>query len=69
MDKQSYRVYRGYIGIMEKKMETMIIMALYWCCTGIMENEMETTILFSITYRSAPKQTASSKLPKYDDIH
>ena len=44
MDKQSYRVYRGYIGIMEKKMETMIIMALYWCYTGIMENKMETTI-------------------------
>ena len=32
----------GYIGVMEKKMETTIV---YWGCIGIMENQMETTVL------------------------
>ena len=33
---------RGYIGIMEKKMETTVV---YWGNIGIMENKMEATIL------------------------
>ena len=36
-------LYRGYIGIMEKKMETTIV---YWGCIGIMEKKMETTIVY-----------------------
>ena len=36
---------RGYIGIMERKMETTIV---YWACIGIMEKNMETTISYSI---------------------
>ena len=40
--------YRGYIGIMEKKMEPTI-WGLYWglcrVCIGLMENEMVPTIL------------------------
>ena len=35
-------LYRGYIGIMEKKMEATIV---YWGNIGIMENKMEATIL------------------------
>ena len=35
-------VYRGYIGIMENKMDTTIV---YWGYTGIMEKIMETTIM------------------------
>ena len=34
-------VYRGYIGIMEKKMETTIVS---WGYRGIVENKMETLI-------------------------
>ena len=37
-----FRVYWGYIGIMENKMETTII---HWGYIGIMENKMETTIV------------------------
>ena len=33
---------RGYIGIIEKKMETTVV---YWGNIGIMENKMEATIL------------------------
>ena len=33
----------GYIGIMEKKMETTIV---YWDYIGIMENKMDTTIVY-----------------------
>ena len=36
-------LYWGYIGIMEKKMETTIV---YWGCIGIMEKKMETTIVY-----------------------
>ena len=36
-------VYWGYIGIMEKKMETTIV---YWGYVGIMEKKMETTIVY-----------------------
>ena len=32
----------GYIGIMEKKIETSIV---YWGYIGIMENKMETTMI------------------------
>ena len=35
-------VYWGYIGIMEKKMETTMA---YWGYDGIMEKKMETTIV------------------------
>ena len=35
-------VYRGYIGIMENKLDTTIV---YWGYTGIMEKIMETTIM------------------------
>ena len=34
-------LYWGYIGIMEKKMETTLV---YWEYIGIMEKKMETTI-------------------------
>ena len=37
------KLYRGYIGIMEKKMETTIIYRGY---IGIMEKKMETTIIY-----------------------
>ena len=36
-------LYWGYIGIMEKNMETTIV---YWGFIGIMEKQMETTILW-----------------------
>ena len=36
-------LYRGYIGIMEKKMETTIVYCGY---NGIMEKKMETTIVY-----------------------
>ena len=36
-------VYWGYMGIMEKKMETTKV---YWGYTGKMENRMETTIVY-----------------------
>ena len=41
----------GYIGIMEKKMETLgplkgCIYGLYWGYIGIMEKQMETTIVY-----------------------
>ena len=36
-------VYWGYIGIMEKKMETTVV---YWGCIGIMAKKMETTIIY-----------------------
>ena len=36
-------VYWGYMGIMEKKMETTIV---YWGYIGIMEKKMETTIVY-----------------------
>ena len=38
----------GYIGIMEKKMETILILGLYWGCIGIMENTMETTVILGV---------------------
>ena len=41
----------GFIGLMEKKMETTIlyrgyILGLYWCYIGIVEKKMETTIVY-----------------------
>ena len=36
-------LYRGYIGIMEKKVETTIV---YWGDIGILEKKMETTIVY-----------------------
>ena len=36
-------VGRGYIGIMEKKMETVIVIGVYWGDIRIMEKTMETT--------------------------
>ena len=38
-------LYRGYIGIMEKKMETTV---LYWGCIGIMEKKRETTGIIGV---------------------
>ena len=38
-----YTVYLGYIGIMEKNLETTIVYGGY---TGIMEKKMETTIVY-----------------------
>ena len=42
-------VWKGYIGIMEKKMETVILNTLYiyiyWHYIGMMEKKMETTIM------------------------
>ena len=36
------KVYWGYIGIMEKKMETTILyLAIFWGYIGIMEKKME----------------------------
>ena len=37
------QILRGYMGIMEKKMETTIV---YWGYIGIMEKKMETTIVY-----------------------
>ena len=37
-----FRVHLGYLGIMEKKMETTIG---YWGYSGIMEKKMEATIV------------------------
>ena len=37
--------YMGYVGILEKKMETTIV---YWGYIGIMENKMETTSFFNL---------------------
>ena len=42
------RFYRGYIGIMEKKMEATIV---YWGYKGIMEKKMETTVVYRKLYR------------------
>ena len=42
-------LYWGYIGIMEKKMETTIV---YWGYIGIMEKKMETTILYGAARNS-----------------
>ena len=36
-------IYLGYIGIMEKILETTIV---YWAYIGIMEKKMETTIVY-----------------------
>ena len=36
-------LYWGYIGIMEKKIETTIV---YWGYIGIMEKKMETTMAY-----------------------
>ena len=36
------RVFRGYVGILEKKRETTIV---YWGYVGILEKTMETTIV------------------------
>ena len=38
-----HQFYWGYMGIMEKKMETTIV---YWGYMGIMEKKMETTIVY-----------------------
>ena len=50
-DYIGFRVYWGYIGIMEKKMETTTMglyrdyRVYYWGYIGIMENQMETTMM------------------------
>ena len=41
-------LYRGSIGIMEKRMEITIILVLYRGSFGIMENKMETTVVFRL---------------------
>ena len=38
----THLVYWGYVGIVEKKMETLIV---HWGCIRIMEKKMETTIM------------------------
>ena len=49
-------LYGGYIGIMEKKMETTkmgyigSILGIYWGYIGIMEKKMETTIVYGIIF-------------------
>ena len=43
-------VYRGYIGIMEDKLETTLV---NWGFIGIMENKMETTIVYWGLYRDS----------------
>ena len=42
------RLYRDNIGIMEKKMETAIILGLYRDSIGIMEKKMETTVVYRL---------------------
>ena len=38
-------LYRGYVGLMEGKMETTIILGLYRGYIGIIEKNMEVTIM------------------------
>ena len=45
----NYYIILGFIGIMKKKMETIILyrdyIGLFWSYIGIMEKKMETTIV------------------------
>ena len=50
-------VYRGYVGIMEKKIETTIV---YWGYSGIMEKKMETTIVFILWKECAVQHLIAS---------
>ena len=55
-------VYWGYVGIMEKKMETTIV---YWGYIGRMEKKMETTIVYSSKFLC--KKVTNGSFPKQGD--
>ena len=53
-------IYRGYVGIMEKKMKTTIVYrGIYRGYVGIMEKKTETTIMG--LYRLSPHLTYGEK--------